>query len=400
MRTSSIISAITVILTACSNQQSAFLDKPVALFYEYKIDQALPLFQAAVKGHPDDATATAYLAETYRRTGQDSLARVIAKQALLLDPCQGLAHVTLAYLDANYTAGLIDYTTHPEWDHLNQRLECDSTNGNHWLGKWGEGEQRSDRLMVELALRKLVETGFLTPAALAYGRWMLATLPDSAILLTNGDMDTFPPEALQVVEHYRTDVTILYRGQFNYAWGIKYYQDALGVELGVSGAELAAMGTGADYGPMDQKILAHLATSASNGSRPLAFAPTVDPDFYAAYADRLADMGAYLLFAPTPVTDNIRLSAIEASIAAIDPDRFVGPWASEQDYSPVRRHYTRRGARNITNMALEYCTSLIELHRYPDARATLDWVAAFEEKTELGHSFQERVAELEGKLGE
>jgi len=48
--------------------------------------------------------------------------------------------------------------------------------------------------------------GFLHQAALAYGRAELRTLPPDALLLTNGDMDTYPAQAVQVTEGFRTDV--------------------------------------------------------------------------------------------------------------------------------------------------------------------------------------------------
>ncbi len=83
------------------------------------------------------------------------------------------------------------------------------------------------------------------------------------------------------------------------------------------------------------------------------------------------NMGSYLLLSHTTVSNATRLNAIEASIRTIDPEQFAGPWTSRQDYSPVRRHFTPRIVRNISGMALDYCAALIELQRYPDARATL-----------------------------
>lgn len=85
MRTTIAVSALALILAGCTSQQPTYLDEPVALFYQYEMDLALPLFETAVKDRPDYATATAYIAETYRRTGQDSLARATSSRALALD---------------------------------------------------------------------------------------------------------------------------------------------------------------------------------------------------------------------------------------------------------------------------------------------------------------------------
>ena len=52
-------------------------------------------------------------------------------------------------------------------------------------------------------------------------RNMIGALPEKAILLTNGDTDTFPPWYLQAVEKFRPDVTLANISLLNTTWFVK-----------------------------------------------------------------------------------------------------------------------------------------------------------------------------------
>jgi hypothetical protein len=53
------------------------------------------------------------------------------------------------------------------------------------------------------------ESGDIAPSVYQYNRNMLASLEPGAVLLTNGDYDTYPAWILQEVEGLRTDVTVV-----------------------------------------------------------------------------------------------------------------------------------------------------------------------------------------------
>ncbi len=62
------------------------------------------------------------------------------------------------------------------WTHLMRAAECDTTDGNPWTGIWGEAMRRGDTVLEVRALRRMVESKFLAPSVLAYGRWFLQGL--------------------------------------------------------------------------------------------------------------------------------------------------------------------------------------------------------------------------------
>jgi tetratricopeptide (TPR) repeat protein len=68
--------------------------------------------------------------------------------------------------------------------------------------------------------RGQIEGGFY-PAILEYNRNSMASCEKNAILFTNGDDDTFPMWFLQLMENYRTDITVVNVSLINVPWYIK-----------------------------------------------------------------------------------------------------------------------------------------------------------------------------------
>jgi len=64
------------------------------------------------------------------------------------------------------------------------------------------------------------EGGFV-PAMLEYNKNIMAGCEQDAILFTNGDNDTFPIWFLQMIESYRTDITLINVNLLNVDWYIK-----------------------------------------------------------------------------------------------------------------------------------------------------------------------------------
>ena len=71
----------------------------------------------------------------------------------------------------------------------------------------------------------MVETGDMPRPLLDYGYNMIAGAPPNAIILTNGDNDTYPPLAMQVLRGLRPDVAIVNLSLLNTTWYIRYQRD-------------------------------------------------------------------------------------------------------------------------------------------------------------------------------
>lgn len=199
-------------------QPADSLARARAVYMENKVAEALPLFQAVASKEPNNAEAHAWLAEAARRLGQFDRAEESARIALRLVPCHAFAHNVLGDLYRPQVSQWHKVNADSAWKHLMRAAECDTTDGNPWASIWGEAERRADSLMERRAVRRLVETGFLTPSVLAYSRWVLEGLPNDALLFTAGDLDTWGVLAVQTVERLRTDVAVVNTWQLNLDW--------------------------------------------------------------------------------------------------------------------------------------------------------------------------------------
>lgn len=388
------ILCVLLLTTSMSLSQPARVDltKPLSLFFKTRFEQALPLFEQIVKTNTKDATARTWLAETYRRLGRNEDALTTARQALDLQPCSSFAHLVLA--QASY----------PDNDtilvHVRQAIACDSTDPNAWLMMWGEAIRHADPGLRNRCLRKLVETGFFTKAALAYGRAELRTLPRNAVLVTNGDMDTYPAQAVQVAEGFRPDVAVIEREHFGIAWGCRFIRDHQNVPLPVPDAELDHMTDSVDAkgsvitkaARMFRGVLQEKLRGAFN--RPIALAPTLEESFYSDYKNRFKFHGMFWLWQREGGAEVADTASLRQCLNGINPAEFTGPWASEKDRSPIRRFYTKGIVRVLSRMALVYAEALIESNRQIEAEKTLAWLETFEKTTELGPVSQEEIGRL------
>jgi tetratricopeptide (TPR) repeat protein len=387
------------LLYGCTDKQPANLNVPLALFSENKLEQALPLLEQAVAEHQKDTDSHVWLAETYRRLGEKDKAVKTAEMALRLDPCNSFAHTVIA--DASRMPAQIGRSdSDSNWIHLNSAIQCDSTDGNAWVSIWNETILREKFGMMHKAVLKMEETGFLTRAALAYGRWMLLTLPENAILITNGDMDTFPPLVLQEVEGFRQDVVVAERGLLGTRQFLHFIRDNSGVPLPVQDSVIDSL---TDYKTMSESILSvsdkifkGWIDMKANGlfQRPIAIAVTVAESYYFNVGDHFRYSGPFLLWQPTPANEKPDTTLIRESLAGIQAEDFTGSWISEQDRSPVRRLYTKDIIKNVTLAALAYGNEMIKSENFTEAKRILRWAEEFEKKTELGPVFTLQISQL------
>ena len=400
MLTLASVATLFVLLCICPVALCADLDKPLAFYRANNMERALPLFEQIVADNADNVEARVWLAETYRRLGMMDEAVSTAGKALELEPCNSFAHTVIA--DACRRppgdAELLDSDT--TWVRLNNAVQCDSTDGNAWMGMYCEAILREKFEVMRTSVRMMKDTGFLTGAALAYGRWMLRTLPENTVLITNGDMDTFPLLAVQLTEGLRPDVVVIEHGLLNTTQFLRFVRDHCGVPLPVQDSQLESLTEPEDSGDnahsVSERIFRGWLDQKRSGSftRPIAVAVTVDKSFLLGVEEHLQYAGPFLLWQPTPDGETPDTASLGASLAALRPEDFSGPWVSERDRSPVRTLYTKRLAMNVTKAALVYSEELIRAKEFNDAVKILDWADDFEKTTDLGSVFTERISQL------
>ncbi|RPI01261.1 MAG: tetratricopeptide repeat protein [Calditrichaeota bacterium] len=385
-------------------QKTATLDEALALYRQNKLEQALPLFESLAAQEDRNPEARSWLAETYRRLGRKEEAVKTARQALALDPRSSFAHTVIAEASNPVMGEWSQANADTTWTHLMQAVAGDSTDGHPWLIIFGESMHRGKPAMMRRALRAMVESGFLTKAALSYGRWMLRGLPSNAILFTNGDMDTYPPCAVQEIEGLRPDVYIINRGTLETLWHARFIRDHLGVPLPVDDAWLdqftAYQDEKGNLVTLSDEIFHRWIEQKSHGSfdRPIAVAVTVEERYWASCQDNMRFAGAFFHWQAASVATTSDIPAMLASLEGMTPDDFTGPWVSERDRSPIRRLYTRNLVRNVTETAIMCSESLLEAKQIADASRWANWADELDRKAELGPRYHERIAQIKKQL--
>jgi tetratricopeptide (TPR) repeat protein len=389
-----------------ASESNSDLGEGLRLYRQNLLEEAIPLLEEAVEGSPQNADAYAWLAETYRRLKQMDDAVTTARHAIEIDSCHSFAHTVLgdAFNPMYSSWELADFDS--TWNHLLKAVDCDTADGNAWLSIWSESIRRGEEDLEQRALHSIMKSGFLTPAVCAYNRWMLRHLPENSLLLTNGDMDTYPAVALQEVEGFHTDVAVVNRSLLNTTWYARFVRDRYGISLPFNDSELDSLGP---YRDEDGNLLT-LSTQIFRGwldlarsghfIRPIAVSVTVHESAVSDIKDHLKLMGPFWLWSAEPIEKTLDMTMAEEVLAQTTPQDFSGPFVSPEDRSPVRRKYSSGIVRNVTSFAVRYTDALIESGRAREALEVLKWAEEFENQTELGPYFTEEIEELRKAAGE
>jgi len=393
-----------VIVGGCSENSGIYFDTAHKHYKENDLEKAKEYFEKAVKLNADDAQIHSWLAETNRRMGLKQESYDMANKALEIDPHNSFSHTVLGDL-LNPMYGIWERSdSELAWLHLTKAVEYNPADGNAWLAIWSEAVRRGEKEIESKAYSALMETGILTPAILSYNRWTLEHLPPNAILLTNGDMDTYPALALQEVENFRTDVAIVNYSLLNTPWYANHIKDKYGIRLPLSDDEITKL--------KPVKIDGHIITTANqimrawlkareNGEceNPIAIANTVaDLSFAETSQDHFCSMGAFRIWMTEPSKFDADTTAVRKSLESVKPEQFTGPFASPDDRSPIRLISTNTIVTNITLLALDYSNSLIEAGRNDEAGEMLAWAMEFEKNTELGPVFIDQINTLKEEM--
>jgi hypothetical protein len=346
------------------------------LVAQNRLDEAYPLFADAVQEAPSDPDAHAWLAETARRRRQYGEAHSAALTALELDPCHAFAHTVLGSLFQPIYGAWPGANSDSAWSHLKRAVECDPSDGNALTGLWVEALRRGERTPEIRALEGFVTTGFLTSSVLAFNRWVLQSLPANALLLTNGDWDTYPALALQVAEDFRSDVGIVNLSMLNLAWYARLVSERYGVPLPFTPGRLAAM---ASMGQLPDSVVGGWRAQSVIGTlgRPLTAAATVDLAHLEGGVGSFREAGPHLVLTQNSTRPDT--AAMRAALSAVAGVDFASPEVSSTDRSAVRMAAASgRGLASVVlHTALRYASLMLEAERVGEGRAMIEWSERF-----------------------
>ena len=126
------------------------------------------------------------------------------------------ANPILLYLSGMCKHGLHDYTVGRNY--LERAATLDPDYMDPWFSLVVHYMDQDDTERTNMALRHLLESGVITDEVMDYSYNMLAVLNENAILVTNGDNDTYPGFILTRLLNHRPDVTIVNRSLLDTDW--------------------------------------------------------------------------------------------------------------------------------------------------------------------------------------
>ncbi|MGE5179782.1 MAG: tetratricopeptide repeat protein [Bacteroidota bacterium] len=373
----------------------------LAAFFQGRLSDAYDTLRTAVENGTNNPETYAYLAQTCRRLNEMGQAAYFARRALALSPRNGFAHQTLAECyGPQFNGGWTYANDDSSWTQLGRAIECDSTDGNVWLQVHTDARRRDLRDLERHALARLIDTGFLPRPSLAYARWMVQDLPESTVLITNGDMDSYPLWALQATAGLRPDVAVVNYSMLDASWYARKTRDDLHVPLPFSDADLDSLDAAPDSIPMRARVLAGWLEGKDPGAyrRPVAISITVDPSTYpAGIESRVTLVGPAFACSPSAHPFEIDTTAARVSLAHARASDFVGPVFTERDRSPVRRSASRLSDA-IVGLWLQYAARLSDAGRRRESLEAIGRASSFAKTTDAGQDVRGQIEALRAQV--
>jgi tetratricopeptide (TPR) repeat protein len=195
-------------------------------------------WEAFVGKHPNDPRAWVEWGDALRYTGKRDEAMEKYKRAFEIDSSDVAALVK--YTD-NVT--LHKHAT-ADWALAKERLlrasKMEPGFSETYYALWLTSMRTGDQKLTETCLRRMVESGDMPRPLFDFGHNMIEGAPKDAIIFTNGDNDTYPPLAYQVITGARPDVSIVNLSLLNTKWFVKLARD-MGVPVGLSDDDIAEL---------------------------------------------------------------------------------------------------------------------------------------------------------------
>jgi hypothetical protein len=213
---------------------------------------------------------------------------------------------------------------------------------------------------------KLYKSQDIAPWLLSYNYNMLMSLEENALLITNGDNDTYPAEMLQQVKRIRPDVVLI---NLSMSPRKEYLADRLaGKEITVNHESLLQKGRTGDGKGFSRALFIQALCreiSATHPEVPVYFAVTVYEENIVPFKSDLYITGLALRYSPTRI-DNLALLKKNLEI------RFLLDYLRNDWYSEYQAGINLR-----TQMNLNYVAPLLMLsdhyHAGGDAQKAAEW---------------------------
>jgi hypothetical protein len=180
------------------------------------------------------------------------------------------ANPTLLYLTSLQKHGAYDVARERKF--LEEAVRLDPNYMDPWFSLVIVYMTEGDRERMNVALRTLLENGAIADEVMDYNYNVLVGLQPNAILITNGDNDTYPSWILTRILGVRPDVTIVNRSLLNTEWYPMQMIEA-GLPRFIREDQLAAL---REQTPkVGDTLITMLVESAELADRPVYFASTV-----------------------------------------------------------------------------------------------------------------------------
>lgn len=318
---------------------STSFERGHAAYMDRRFDDARVWFEKAVAESTPNARA--WLAYTWFRLNDPEVAWRQAHVALAEDSCDVVAWDALSHaLNPQYVEWARE-NADSAWSCLLAGARCDSLDGDLWKLLWIGALSRGDHALAARAVRGLHEAGIFRPPLLEYCRWVISALPPRAVLLVNGDADSYPMLVLQQVEGLRPDVTMVHLSLLNLPWYRRHVRDRLGVPMPFAPDTLDLLkfhpdGKGGWLPPSREVVQGWLPMRADGSlDRPLAMAATVGRSEVPATA---RECGPFTLLHPAyRLNNDADTTTARRSIMSLDFARLAGEGVTPADRSPAMR---------------------------------------------------------------
>lgn len=262
------------------------------------------------------------------------------------------------------------------WFHLSEARRCDPTDVFALVETVVPAMRHGQAEAEDAALRALVQQRALPRAAVAFGRWMLTEVPERAVLITMGDLDTFAARGLQSAERLRMGVAVVNVNLLSAWWYGSQVSDRYDLPLPTADSSSSAMET----------TLVHWRALSVKGTlgRPLVFAPTVPGELIPEGPEPLQLASAYRIMrsqaAPSalgsalgsgPLTPLLHSAGRISACQAIRRQDRSRPGSADA-FAPL-----------VLGLALRQAEVLVAAGRSNEPRRLAAWAESFADEAEL-----------------